>query len=65
MARTPTFRLAQQLLGEDLLSFITSRKASMSWDRVARELWLATDREIDVTGVTVQKWHDEAKTEVA
>jgi hypothetical protein len=63
---TPTFRLAQQLLSDDLRTFIVSRKAEgRSWQHIARDLWLATNHEIDVTGVTVQKWAEDSSEAVA
>ena len=53
----PLARLADNLLGGTLAEFIDSRRdAGKSWDTIAKELWVATDHEIDVTGVTVTAW---------
>ena len=60
MAKTkPLARLADNLLEGRLAEFITTRRAEgKSWDSIAKELWAATDHEIDVTGVTVCAWSD-------
>lgn len=53
----PLARLADNLLDGGLAAFIGDRRADgKSWDSIAKELWAATNHEIDVTGVTVQKW---------
>lgn len=60
MAQVPlpvTARLADNLLDGHLHDLIAAeRQGGTSWDRIAREIWLRTDREIDVTGLTVQTW---------
>lgn len=62
----PLARLADNLLDEGLEHFIAQRRADgKSWDTVAKELWAATNHEIDVTGVTVQKWNDDIARERA
>lgn len=53
----PLARLADNLLGGELASFIDSRRdEGKSWDTIAKELWVATGHEIDVTGVTITSW---------
>lgn len=53
----PLARLADNLLEEGLAEFIATRRSDKkSWDTIAKELWVATGYEIDVTGVTVQNW---------
>lgn len=60
---TATFKLtnelAQQLLGQSLAEFVSTRRTGappMAWDRIARDLWQATDGKIDVSGVSLKKW---------
>ncbi len=62
----PLARLADNLLEGGLADFIVARRADgKSWDTIAKELWVATDYEIDVTGVTVQKWDAHLSTDQA
>lgn len=61
-------QLADHLLADagGLAEFIEAhRNDGLSWDRVARELWLATEHRIDTTGPTVQKWHESLNESVA
>ena len=53
----PLARLADVLLPDGLGAFVTSLRADgKSWDSIAKALYVATNHEIDVTGVTVQAW---------
>lgn len=53
----PLARLADVLLPDGLGAFITAqRDEGKSWDSIAKALYVATNHEIDVTGVTVQTW---------
>lgn len=53
----PLARLADNLLAGTLAAFIdTRRDEGKSWDTIAKDLWAATDHEIDVTGVTITNW---------
>lgn len=60
MAALPALaQLADHLLKDagGLAAFITfHRSDGLSWARLAREIWVATDRQVDATGVTVQTW---------
>lgn len=54
---SPWYLLAGEILGQDANDYIADlRSQGKSWDRIAKELWLATDRRIDVNGVTVKSW---------
>lgn len=57
---TPTQRLADRILDGELESFVVSRRTSgKSWRVIARDLYNATDGEIDVTYETVRGWFAE------
>lgn len=56
---TPTHRLADLLLGGpgSLESFVRERRDSgMAWRLVAREVYDATDQQIDLTYETLRTW---------
>lgn len=56
-APTPTQRLAEVLLGESLEHFVRSRRAEgKPWRIIARDLWRATNGEVDVTYETLRTW---------
>ena len=58
----PLAQLADHLLEpEGLAPFIAKhRSEGRSWDWIARELWVTTDRRIDTSGVTVAVWYEKA-----
>lgn len=59
MARSPSawLLLTGEILGQDARDYIADlRKQGKSWDRIAKEIWVDTDRRVDVSGVTVQSW---------
>ena len=59
---TTTKRLAEVLLDESLDDFVLSRRAQTpprAWRLVARDLWEATDGQIDVTYETLRSWYPE------
>lgn len=62
MAETSTQRLATLLLGEELEDYVRSRRAERrAWRLIARDIYLATKGEIDVTHETLRTWYpDEA-----
>ncbi len=64
MAPTPTARLADILLGDSgpLETFVRERRAAgRSWRQIERDLYRATDGEVDVTFETIRSWFpDEA-----
>lgn len=65
---TPTHRLADLLLGGPgaLEDFVRSRReAGMAWRLVAREVYEATDGEIDLTYETLRTWFPDAPKEAA
>ena len=50
-------KLAERILEEGLASFIEKgRAAGQSWDTLAKELYIRTEREVDVNGVTLSAW---------
>lgn len=62
---TPTHRLADALLGEDgpLEAFVRTRRAKgRAWRLIARDLYEATGREIDVTYESLRAWFPDAAT---
>ena len=60
MAHTPTQRLAGLLLGQPVDRWIAERrKAGRSWRLVARDLYEATNGQIDVTHETVRTWAED------
>jgi len=65
MDQTPTQRLAQTLLGQDLRTWVLARRAERkSWRIIARDLRDATDGSIDVTDRTLLNWYgDDDRTE--
>ena len=63
MEATPTQRLANVVLGEDLETFVTSRRPERSWRLIARDLREATDGQVDVTEQTLQNWYGKADSE--
>lgn len=57
-APTPTARLAEHILGESVVDFIQARRAEgHAWRIVARDLYEATDGQIDVTYETLRSWY--------
>jgi hypothetical protein len=57
--QTPTYQLADLLLRErgGIVDFVASRRIDgMAWRRIARELYLATDKRIDVAHETLRNW---------
>lgn len=65
---TRTQRLADLLLGDagPLEHFIRTRRAEgRAWRLIARDLYEATDHEIDVTYETLRSWFPDEPTEAA
>lgn len=66
---SPTRRLAEMTLGSDLEEFVRSRRADKRpWRFIARDLYEATDGEVDLTYETLRSWFPDkptAGTEVA
>ncbi len=58
MAPTPTQRLADLLIPGGLEEFVRSRRADgKAWRLVARDVYEATDRQIDVTYESLRSWY--------
>jgi len=54
---TPMYRLARVLLGEDPREFIRVRKEKgETYRAIAREMWIQTHHEVDVSETTVMGW---------
>jgi hypothetical protein len=57
---TPTQRLATILLGRSVHDWIVAqREQGASWRKIADDLKIATDGQIDVTHEAVRGWADE------
>lgn len=57
-SETPTQRLASILLGESVQTFIATRRENgRPWRFIARDLYDATEGQIDVTHETLRQWH--------
>lgn len=55
--QSPTFRLADNLLGGTLEAFVKERRAAgVPWRTVSRDLWEATGKQVDVTYETLRTW---------
>lgn len=64
---TPTHRLADHLLGDrgPLEDFVRSRRADgRSWRLIARDLYEATDRGVDLTYQTLWTWFPDSAEEL-
>lgn len=58
---TATQRLASVLLGEDIRTFIsTRREQGRAWRFIARDLYEATNGQVDVTHETLRQWLGDA-----
>lgn len=54
---TPTQRLADHILGEPLAARVErDRKAGKSWRVIARDLYVETGGQVDVTHETLRTW---------
>jgi hypothetical protein len=57
-SETATQRLASLLLKQDVRTFIAERRESgVAWRHIARDLYNATDGQVDVTYETLRNWH--------
>lgn len=53
--RTPKYLLIQERLGRDLADHLAEcRRDGVSYERIARDLWRATD--VEITAQSVQTW---------
>ena len=56
---TATQRLATILIKQDVRQFIADkREAGRPWRYIARDLYDATDGQVDVTYETLRQWHE-------
>lgn len=62
MHRTPKHQLADHLLGEPLIDWLSARRPEKSWRKLAIELAAATHGQVDVTPESLRAWYvaDEA-----
>jgi len=64
MARTATQRLADILLDQPVESYVAAKRAEgRSWRLIARDIYVATDSQIDVTTQTLRQWMAAAEAE--
>lgn len=55
-----TFQFADHLLGGTLVDQLRAwRESDMSFEGMAKELFIMTDRKINVSGPTVNNWYHE------
>ena len=61
MTETPTMKLASILLGQDVREWITGRRDDgRSWRLISRDLYEATNKQVDVTHEAIRSWVTEA-----
>jgi hypothetical protein len=65
--QTPNHRLADLLLADEgpLEAFVRSRRPHRAWRLVARDLYEATNGEVDLTHETLRSWFPDESTEKA
>ena len=57
MTDTPTQKLASIILGQDVREWITQRRSDgRSWRLISRDLYEATNRQVDVTHESIRSW---------
>lgn len=59
---TPLQRLAEHLLGEPLEDFVRSRRPDRPWRLIARDIYEATNGEVDVTHESLRLWFPDVKS---
>lgn len=60
VTETPTQRLANILLGMDVRTFIREKRDNgRAWRFIARDLYEATNGQIDVTYETLRQWYSD------
>lgn len=58
---TPTQQLASVILGRDVTAFIAEKRdEGRPWRYIVRDLYDATDGQIDITYETARAWHQES-----
>jgi len=60
---TASQQLATILLRQDVIEWIVERRPDTSWRKLARELYDATDGQVDVTQQTLYSWYAAALAE--
>lgn len=62
MEPTPKYLAADLILHGGLAAFLRDKRGiepeTRSWDAVARDLFIATDQRIVISGVTAKAWYD-------
>lgn len=57
MAHTPNQRLASLLLGQSVFDWLAERlEAGRSYRLISRDLYTATNGQVDVTGEALRQW---------
>ena len=54
--RTDKQRLADLLLGQPVEEWIAARRPETSWEKIARDLTIVTNGQIEVTDMTIRRW---------
>lgn len=57
MTETPNMKLASILLGQDVREWIAGRRNDgRSWRLISRDLYEATNKQVDVTHEAIRSW---------
>ena len=57
MSETPTQRYASHLLGRPVLEWVAEqREAGWTWRKIAEDLKIATDGQVDITAEALRLW---------
>ena len=57
MTDTPTQKLASIILGQDVREWIVRRRSDgRSWRLISRDLYEATNKQVDVTHESIRSW---------
>lgn len=59
--RSAKFLLVEARLGQDLAAHLLANRPDVTYERIARDLWLATD--VDLTAQTVANWVAEVEAD--
>lgn len=62
MAPTPKQQLASVLLGENLDSYVATRRSTgRTWRLIARDIYEATNGQVDISHESLRGWYPDAQ----